>query len=182
MSVFLLISSPHDDSKPVETVSTTEHEAVLANFNALSDVKLEEFINSGTGILYFGSPTCPWCNKIAPILLEIQEETGIMVNYYNPSSIRDDIPAGIPASDLYKVILEKFDEYLQPYTNDEGKAVYNEKRLYIPDVYLLDNGTIIDHHYDTLESDEEAQTALTDSQKKELKDIYLEMFQYLKNK
>ena len=55
----------------------------------ITDSEIEELFNNGTGVLYLGFPTCPWCRNIVSILNEAGEEYGIdKINYYNIKTIR----------------------------------------------------------------------------------------------
>jgi len=120
----------------------------------VKEEELEKILTSGTSVVYFGYPTCPWCRNIVPILIEMVQQSPIDTLYYvDVKSIET------------KQVLNILEEYLE--TDDEGN-----KRLYVPDVYFIKNGTIFDHHLGTVESYNNAFAGMTDEQKEELKDIY----------
>ena len=46
------------------------------------DVALEESLKlfeNGTGIVFYSYETCPWCNRVIPVLDEAAKEAGITV-------------------------------------------------------------------------------------------------------
>lgn len=134
--------------------------------NYLNKKELLKFIESGTGILYFGYNTCPWCRNAVPILIDAAIENNLDTIYYvdihsvKIDSIKDE---------FYSV----FEEYLS--SDDEGK-----KRLAVPDVYAFKNGKILGNHLGTIESYKNPYNGMTDKQKQELKDIYAALIKEVK--
>lgn len=118
-----------------------------------------DIIKNGTGIIYFGRPTCPWCRNAINILLEVSKDNNIVINYYNPGEVvMDDMPK-------YLEIKQLLNDYLE--TNSSG-----EKVLYIPDVYFVRNGVVIGHHLSTVSTQVDPYVSLTEDEKNELKGIY----------
>ena len=70
-----------------ESTSLTEEYSSLPADNAytlLSDHQdVEDMLNHGTGVLFFGFPECPWCQYYVPMLNEDALAAGINVKYYN---------------------------------------------------------------------------------------------------
>ena len=125
-----------------------------------SSTDVFNILESGTGIIYFGFPTCPWCRNIVPVLIEVAQEQNIdKVYYFDVSSIRSD-----DSSDY-----DRLKEYLNDYLESNGSG---EKTLYVPDVYFIKKGEIVGHHLGSVNSQSEPYTALTESQHNELKTIY----------
>lgn len=57
---------------------------------SLDFAQTQEFLTKGTGILYFGFPTCPWCRNLLPELFATMQKNQISdLYYFNPKSIRD---------------------------------------------------------------------------------------------
>ena len=55
------------------------------NFAATKDM-----LENGTGILYFGFPTCPWCRTLLPEMFVSMKQNNIKnLYYYNPKEIRN---------------------------------------------------------------------------------------------
>lgn len=124
----------------------------------LNEKKLLDFLDNGTGVLYFGYNSCPWCRNIVPILIDASKKNKIDTIYYvdthklKNSSIKDSL-------------FQKLDSYLEK--DSEGKNV-----LAVPCVYFLKDGNIVKNHLGTIESYHDPYTPMTDSQKEELYNIY----------
>lgn len=126
----------------------------------ISEKELIHFLKEGTGILYFGYNTCPWCRNAIPILIESTKQMEIDTIYYvdihhiNLSSIREE---------LYQIL----DSYLEE--NEEGK-----KGLAVPDVYFVKEGKIVGQHRGTVDSYHNPYQEMKREEKKELLNIYQE--------
>ncbi|MDD2518433.1 MAG: hypothetical protein PHI05_02410 [Bacilli bacterium] len=131
-----------------------------------------EFLENGTGILYFGRPGCPYCRSTLNTFLDFAKDNEIeVINYYNPETIRNE------GTDEYKKILEILDEYLKVDTVTQSEEDENFdptlKRLGVPDVYFMNKGRVIGHYQ---ESRAEFKGVLTKDQEKGLKEIYNEIY------
>ena len=118
-----------------------------------------DLVTSGTGIIYFGRPTCPWCRNIIPVLAKVANTNNMVINYYNPGEVSAD------ESYMYVSIKNKLSDYLR--SNENG-----EKAFYLPDVYFIKDGNVIGHKLGSLASQTDAYIPLTDEQVKELSDLY----------
>lgn len=100
----------------------------------------EEIIDTlehGTGVVYLGFPSCPWCQNYAKMLNDLAKEKGIQeIYYYN---IHDDRENGTAA---YNKLVHILRDYLQ--TNNEG-----QKRIYVPNVTFVVDGEIIGNDSET---------------------------------
>ena len=130
----------------------------------LSNKELDKFLESGTGVLYFGYDSCPWCRNIVSVLIDTVKDNNIKtINYVD-----------IHKNDISKTkVYEKLNEYLRE--NDEGKKV-----LAVPDVYVIKDGKVLNHHIGTVDSYRNPYLGMDDDQVKELKDIYNDMIKELK--
>ncbi|MFV0250221.1 MAG: hypothetical protein ACK5HP_04235 [Bacilli bacterium] len=142
--------------------------------------KILELLESGTGVIYFGYPECPWCRNIVPVLLEATEEMGVeTIYYYDPSDIRDtktlnesgEIVITNEGTNDYKKIVEKLYDFLTPYTGLNDDSI---KRLYVPTVVFVDSGEIIGVHIGTVDSQTNPYIKLDEEETEELKNIYIE--------
>ena len=109
-----------------------------------------------TGILYFGYTTCPYCLQVVPVLNDLAKKYGQMVYYIDVFSTVDSI------SD------EDIDRYLEMYEDflekEDGEPVF-----YVPQVFVIVNGQVIDGHVGAVDSfDPSTQSKLTPEQKDEL--------------
>ena len=117
-----------------------------------------KLFKEGTGIVYFGYSTCPWCRNSVPILIDVAKKNKLKVIYYydiheeNLDSIK---------KELYEIL----DPYLRE--KEDGK-----KDLSVPDVYAIKKGKIKGHHIGTVSSYKNPTKGMNKKQKKELEDIY----------
>lgn len=98
-------ASQHFDTQQLKSASEAfkdEYESLNASgavfMEVPSDITIysldfsqtQEFLTKGTGILYFGFPTCPWCRNLLPELFTTMQKNQISdLYYFNPKSIRD---------------------------------------------------------------------------------------------
>ncbi len=130
--------------------------------------ELEKTLTSGTGVIYFGFPGCPWCRNIIPVLFEVAEENNVNTIYYaNPREIKNN------NMENYEKLKNMLNEYLEE--NEEG-----EKTLYVPDVYFVRDGKIVGHHLSSVSSQNDPYTSLDEEQVVELKNIYQDLFDKIK--
>ena len=139
---------------------------------AFIEITLEESIRifkvEGSGILYYGYVGCPWCERAVPILNKVAKETGVTVYYINVH---------------FQTTMEAYNElmtYISPILekDSEGEPVFK-----VPEVIAVKNGEITDHHLALVEDFkiENDDSQMSDSQKKELEDIYLNLIQSAKD-
>lgn len=129
--------------------------------------EVEQLLTSGTGVIYFGFPNCPWCRNMIPVLFDVAKENNYdTIYYFNPRDIRND------DSSEYKRLIEILGDYL---LESEGNKV-----LYVPDVYFIKNGNIVGHHLSTVDSQTDPSIRLTDVQVQELSNIYQRLFDKIK--
>lgn len=152
-----------------------------------------EVLKNGTGVIYFGYPTCPWCRNAVPVLLEAASEVGIENIYYlNMKDERDQIKVKEDGTlevvnegtEGYKKLLERLDNILLDYTLEDihGNAVSaNEKRIYVPLVVFVRDGEIVGYHTDTVETQTNPFELLNEDQRNELMDIYINLMHKVLN-
>ncbi len=139
---------------------------------AFVEMTLEEsvriFKESGSGILYYGYAGCPWCERAVPILNEVAKELGVTVYYINVHA---------------QTTMEAYNElltYITPILETDSNG---EPEFKVPEVIAVKNGEITDHHLALvdgfkIESDE---SQMSDSQKEELKNIYIDLIKSAKD-
>ena len=128
--------------------------------------KLLKILKEGTGVIYFGYSTCPWCRNAIPILIDSIKENDIKTLYYVDTH-------EIDLENISDELYEKLDPYLKE--DEDGN-----KRLAVPDVYVVKNGEIKGHHLGTVESYKNPYLGMNDDQKEELKKIYDDLIKELK--
>ena len=132
----------------------------------LNEKEVLKFLEDGTGILYFGYNTCPWCRNMVPVLIDSVVENDYDIIYYADSHKLD-------ISSIKDELFSKLDSYLS--VDEEGN-----KGLAVPDVYFVKDGIILGHHLGTVDSYTNPYVEMTDSEKQELKDIFGEFIKELK--
>jgi len=128
---------------------------------------VEKLFESGTGVIYFGFPSCPWCRNMIPVLFDVAKEAHVDTIYYlNPRELKNnDI-------DKYSKLLDILNPYL--------KEVDGEKVFTVPDVYFIKNGNVVGNHRSTVESQTDPTISLNESQIQELSGIYQDLFNKIK--
>lgn len=155
--------------------------------------KVIDILDNGTGIIYFGYPSCPWCRNAVPVLLEAAEELNVKDIYYmNLKDERDTIEVmedgtlktTKEGSEDYKKLLERLDSILDEYVLGDlngNEVKTGEKRIFVPLVVFVRDGKIVGFHADTVSSQTNPYVALNEDQKNELLDIYIDLIHKVLN-
>ena len=109
----------------------------------LDGENLRTFLQSGTGILFFGNGTCSWCRRLFPTLLDWGVEKEIALHYFNPVADREE------NTELYRFILTKLHEYLSvdDRSQTEGEEGFDpeKKRVTVPHIFFMKDGEVVTH-------------------------------------
>jgi len=151
-----------------------------------SDYKeIIDIVKNGSGVIYLGYPECPWCRSMVSVLMEAANNTNISTIYYlNMHDVRDEyelsdnneVKLVREGQEGYQELLEALDEILLDYTLKDSDGVeysVGEKRIYVPIVIFVHDGTIVDYHMDTVETQTNPMDELTEEEHDELYDIYV---------
>lgn len=146
-----------------------------------SPKKAVELLKEGTGIIYFGFSTCPWCRSLIPSLIDIAEKKNETIYYVDVYEMRSTFKLeGSKINKIkegtkeYKELLKLLDSELEKFVlEDESGNKYDtgEKRLYAPTVVAFNKGKITAFHEGTVDSQESGYTKLTQTEKAELESI-----------
>ncbi len=114
-------------------------------FKYLTVDEVIRFLEDGTGIIYFGMPTCPYCRSTLEPLLSFAKKNNIQtINYFNPEIIRKD------NNYEYQKIVELLKDFLKTdevnQSKEESDFDSELKRLLVPDVYFVNKGEVISHY------------------------------------
>lgn len=171
------------DGKTIKEISISANNPV----DIVTEEEAVSLLESGTGILYFGFPDCPWCRSMLPVLLSTLDNMNIdRLSYLNVKNIRDTLALGEKnkvevkeeGTKGYYKILELMDEVLDPYyliSEDDKKIDTKEKRLMAPTVVAIKDGKIVDIHVGTVESQENGYDDLSIEQQEELQNRFMEL-------
>lgn len=177
--VLTLVGCQSTKVDPIEvnnSVDLTSTKADMSDYVLLKDndhvyeaITMKEssrmYNEGGTGILYYGYPQCPFCNRMVSVLNDAAKELGVKVYYidiYQEGSTQEDING----------IFENLDSILD---KDEN----NQPVFYVPEVVAVKNGKIVGNHVSLVDSYSDVSKDLTKSQHNELKDIYTSLIKSL---
>lgn len=131
-----------------------------------------KILDSGTGVIYLGFPSCEWCQAYVQILNEAAKEAEIEKIYYL-NIYNDRKNETINYQKLIKLLSSNL------MYDDEGK-----KRIFVPDVYIVKSGKIIGHDNESsvvTKSDETPEIYWTEEKKESLKVKLKTYFNEIKN-
>lgn len=145
----------------------------------ISSDEVLKLLDSGTGIIYIGSPKSFGCREMIPILMSVSAELGVdEVYYFDATSIRDkkernsetnEIETITEGTEEYYDIVSRLEEYLPAYKELEDETI---KRLYFPTVVAVKNGKIMSSHTGSVSAENSAE---------KLKNIYKDMIEKTRN-
>lgn len=152
----------------------------------INEEKAVSLLEDGTGIIYFGFSTCPWCRSLVSTLASVAEEKQETIYYLDILNIRSsfELTEGKinklkEGTKGYYKILDLLDEELETfYLTDEAGNQFDtgEKRLYAPTLVAFNKGKITDIHVGTVESQENGYDELNESQIDELEKRIIKLF------
>lgn len=164
-----------------ENTNTTTMEINILEDNNIkyaTDKEIIELLESGTGVIYFGFPSCPWCRNIVSVLTTVAVDYDINIYYYNAYDIRDskhlengNIVIDKEGTAEYNKILELLGDNASIYEGLEDDKI---KRLYFPTVVFVKNGKIVDTHVGTVDTQDNPFISLTTKEKEKLEKIYID--------
>lgn len=148
-----------------------------------------EVLKSDSAIIYAGAPWCPWCRNAVPVILELAKKKKVDTIYYlelddikSNFEIEDgELKKTVDGTDDYYELLDALGDRLDDYIlkDSDGKEYdTKEKRIYMPYLISVRNGRIVGDKIGTvsLNENQTSYDLLTDEQRKELLDIYGELF------
>lgn len=141
------------------------------NYRRVSIKEVFRLVEEGaTGVVYFGYTSCPYCQRVVPVLNEVAKEynhTVYYVDVYNEVDKVTDV-------DVEKYF-ELFDGFLE--TDSDGNP-----QFLVPQVFFIYNGKVIAGNTGVVDSFSTSQTDLTKDQKEELTNIFAKMFASIASK
>jgi predicted bacteriocin transport accessory protein len=96
-----------------------------------------EILADGTGIVFMGFPTCPWCQAYVALLQDVAKQMDIKEIYY--LDIFNDRSKN---SIEYQRLVEMKERHLLQ--DDDGRP-----RIYVPDVTIVKDGVFVGHDNQT---------------------------------
>ena len=144
-----------------------------------------QLLESGTGVLIFEFPECPWCRNMMPVVNEADKEMALSKLYtFNIREERDQISLGDDGelvdvnegTEFYRKVLELLGESASVY---EGLNDESIRRIYAPTVFVIVDGEVVSSHVSTIDSQSDPMVPLTVALHQELLDIYKGMFEVI---
>ncbi|MBP7213796.1 MAG: hypothetical protein KBA03_06150 [Anaerolineaceae bacterium] len=143
-----------------------------------------QLLESGTGVLIFEFPECPWCRNMMPVVDEAAKEMALSKLYtFNIREERDQITLGDDGlvvvnegTEFYRKVLELLGENASIYDGLNDASI---RRIYAPTVFVIENGIVTSSHVSTVDSQTDPLVPLSEAQHQELLDIYKGMFEII---
>lgn len=144
-----------------------------------------QLLESGTGVIIFEFPECPWCRNMMPVVNEAAKEMALSKLYtFNIRGERNQIILGDDGelvtvnegTEFYRKVLDLLGESASVYDGLNDESI---RRIYAPTVFVIVDGEVISSHISTVDSQTDPLTPLTDAQHQELLDIYKGMFEVI---
>ncbi len=134
-----------------------------------------EAFGNGTHVIYLGWPSCGWCRRMLPVLIDtVNQYSGIYIYYYSIEEIREAYEDD-PESELgqqYKVLVDEINR--DDFDLSEYVSYYDDGTMKLPSslVYFIKEGEIVGVHKRTVDTHIDAYEPLSDEQTEELSSIY----------
>ena len=111
-----------------------------------SGQEIIDILEHGTGVVFLGFPSCPWCQAYAPMLNDLAKSYGLDTIYYH--NTYDDWKGN---TEEYQKYTELLSDYLQ-YDN------VGNRHLYVPNAAFVIDGEIIGNDWETSKDTLNAET------------------------
>lgn len=167
----------------------------------LTLAEAEEKLESGSGVIYFGYASCPWCRNLLPSLLKAVKETKLDTLYYvnlldeegndvrskyvlnEKGKAKKEKDGSIEYYNILALLSANLSDYVL--IKENGKTVLTpEKRLSAPTVVSVKNGNIVDLYEITIEmtdKDQGASKVVSNDDEKKAYDAYKEIITKYQN-
>lgn len=151
---------------PNKTINIMDNNNI--EYKTLEEVA--DILDNGSGVIYFGFASCPWCRNAVPVLLNAMDSSDLDKIYYvnvradddKAKDIRDEYTLDEKnkpkmtrnADDAYYRVLRSLASYLDDYTltTAKGKKVsVGEKRLMAPTFVAVRDGVVVGFHSGTVD-------------------------------
>lgn len=142
--------------------------------------------------LYVGDKLCPWCRSSIESAIRIAKEKNIDKIYYldiwddeGNEIFRDkyvvedgNLKQVIKGTVLYQRLIEDFKEFLKDYTLKSDDVTYevNEKRIFAPSYFYIENGNLIRFTEGTSKNQSDAYQELNETIVSDQEELFREFF------
>ena len=159
------INSTMVDMSDYEDMPVAGHQ-----FEAITPSEFVRVMEAGvSGYFYFGYHSCPFCNKATSVLNEAAADEDVTIYYINVYP--DEEPENFD---------EDMDAVLNALSDVLDKDESGNPEFYVPHLFVIENGEVIDQHVSLVDSYQGSGADLTTAQHNELVGIYKDMIEELK--
>lgn len=159
-----------------DEICDVKNQADMSGYETMKDanhrfisIPMQDFLvkteNKESGIFYFGYVACPWCQEAVPVMNEVAKQLDLNIYYIDKKAETSDEATIAKVEDVLKGILTEMD----------GKP-----HLYVPEVVVVKDGEIIDHHLSTIGDYDAHERTMTAQEQEQLKHLYQDLFSKLK--
>lgn len=152
------------DMSVYPNMTVTNHAFKKVRFGEANKLYASSDNQGGTGVVYYGYSDCSFCRQAVSVMNEVAMNMGVTIYYV-------DVFSEYPEKDAdYEKLVELVKDFL---VKEDGEPVF-----YVPQVFVVKDGVIVGDHLSL--TDDYVSGNLTDSQKIELQNIYINIFKKLK--
>lgn len=144
------------------------------NIKYINDNEIMSKLTEGTNVIYFGWADCNWCRSIVPTLINTLKESEInTLYYYDFKKLRTEYEnnSDKDKTKIYENILNIIGEDITSVFSEESPRS-GEKKILAPTVVFIKDGKYITLHVKSVDSQINSTDELTETQLKELKNIF----------
>lgn len=120
-----------------------------------------------TAVFFYGFSKCPWCKAMVQELNDAAKKLDMKVYYVNVRPNGKDIR--VDTNKWYVKLQEVYSSFLDA-----------DKRIYVPNVFVVKKGKVLANHEGTLDKYSDEQKKMSKADKKELKQIYIDLIKKIK--
>lgn len=118
---------------------------------------------------------CPYCDEVMPIINNALIKSDMTAFYLDIFKMRQD------NSKEYQNLLDLINKQIEENKMLEKLEIRNDKPvLVVPDIYIIEDGQILDHHIATFIENDEYKLSLNETEKEKLLNKYLSMINLIK--
>ena len=148
--------------------------------------------NKETFYLYVGDEQCPWCRSVIEKSIEVSKQFNIDTIYYieiwdddGNEIFRDkyiyednELKQVFEGDESYQKLLEYFNDFLSDYTLtvDNKTIEVNEKRIYAPNFFYVENGVLKKMTTGTSSLQKDSREELSEEMLKEEEELFRDFF------
>ena len=160
MTLLLLVGCAYKPPKN-SLADMSNYKIESKQFMDMSMKESYDFLTKGTGYIYFGFDTCPWCLEMIPVLQDLVVNK-YTVYYVNVRPEGEDIRKADNPD--YQKVVSACKDFLE--SNPDGNP-----HIYVPQLFAVKNGEIVAAHLATVEGHDAPSRKMTAEEVEQLREI-----------